>query len=98
MAITALEIGDDAAVTATFTVSGVNTDPTTVTFTVRQEDASAGTSYVYGPAPEVTRTGAGIYLLTYPVTLAGVHQVRCVGTGAAKGAVQGEFVVVPLNV
>lgn len=98
MAVTALEIGDDAACTATFTVSGVDTDPTTVTFTVRQEDEAAGTDYVYGSDSEVTRTGAGVYLLTFPVTLAGRHQVRCVGTGAAKGAVQGEFVVVPLNV
>lgn len=70
----------------------VLTDPTTVTFKVRAPSVVSDTgevSYVYGTAPEVTKQGTGIYILTLTLNESGVWRYRAEGGGALVSAEDG---------
>jgi hypothetical protein len=66
-------------ITATFAVSGVATDPTTVTLKV-QNPAGITTSYTYALA-EVTKLATGIYSKTIQLSSSGYWAYQWVGTG-----------------
>ena len=70
-----------------FKVSGVPTDPSTVTLTVT--DPTGATS-----APSVTHVSAGTYTANVACTVAGVWTYLWEGTGTASDAVAGTWTVV----
>jgi hypothetical protein len=90
--------GTAVTITQTFTVLGVDTDPTTVEFTVQDPQATDST-FVFGVDAEVTNPAVGVYVLEltapgYP----GVYHYDCVGTGAVEATGNGIFTVLPSTV
>lgn len=84
--------GNEIVVRAEFRVpddAGVLTDPSTVTFTARKR-SDTGTAYEYGTDSEVTRSSAGIFLLTF-IPGPGHWYVHVQGTGTAHAAEKIEF-------
>ena len=78
--------------------TAVATDPTVVTFSVRDPD-SVVTSYVYGVDAVVTNPSVGRYLLELAaLTLGGVYHYRVEGTGTVQAAAEGEFTIEPSSV
>jgi hypothetical protein len=80
-----------ATLTNTFAVSGVATDPTTVTLVVTTPTGTA-TTYTYALA-EITRTGAGVYTRDVACTEVGVWQYTWSGTGTASDIESGTWTV-----
>ena len=76
---------------AAFTVSGVATDPTTVTCVVRAPD---GTETTYATP---TKDSVGNYHVDHDLTAAksGVWTYKFTGTGACQAAMQAQFFVEP---
>jgi hypothetical protein len=95
MALNEYDIGDVASVTAVFRVSGVLTDPTTVTAEVRKP---SGVDNYTVTAGEITTTSTGAYNLNIVVDEPGDWWYRFVGVGAAAGAQEGGFRVRPEQV
>jgi hypothetical protein len=82
--------------TVTFTVGGVVTDPTAVTFRVKRPNAAVTESaYVYGVDSQPTKVSTGVYRLRYDPAEAGLHRVRAEGTGACNADIESEFEVLP---
>lgn len=82
-------------ITETFTVLGVPTDPTTVTFNVTLPDSSE-TTWVFGVSPQVTNPAIGVFVLTlFPsdVAIPGVYHYQCIGTGLVQATSEGDFTV-----
>lgn len=92
----AYDIGDTIRTSASFTVNGVATDPTTVTATVRSPSGTS-TAYTWAGAT-VTRNSAGNFQLDFVVTEAGRWFVRWVGTGAAAATREELYDVIPSGV
>ena len=91
MAMSTYVPGDLVRLSAAFTVSGVATDPTTVTCIVRAPD---GTETTYSsPAKD----SAGNYHVDHDLTsaIAGVWSYRYTGTGSCQAAYEAEFFVEP---
>src|SRR6266550_873447 len=98
------DVGDLWTPQATFTVGGVNTDPTNLT--IRQEDASGAQTILLntvavsglnaGTSP-VAKTGTGVFKLNPGITLSssGHWFVKFEGTGAATATEQQEAIVDP---
>lgn len=84
-----------ATLTNTFSVSGVATDPTTVTLTITTP-AGVATSYTYGAA-QITKTGTGVYTKDIACDAAGIWQWQWVGTGTATDTVAGTWTVFDTN-
>lgn len=84
-----------ATLTNTFSVSGVNTDPTTVSLTITTP-AGVATTYTYAAA-EITKTATGIYTKDIACSEAGVWLYLWVGTGTASDAVAGTWTVQPVD-
>lgn len=93
----------------TFTVSNVNTDPTTVLFSWEQikplssSDPPAvpktvvtwnGSSSSGGP-PTIVKDGVGLYHVDLEPTTTGKCRWRWEGTGACQAVAEGEFIVGP---
>jgi hypothetical protein len=98
------DIGDLWVAQSTFTVGGVNTDPTTIT--VKQQTPSGtettlasavATSGLTGASTPVAKTATGVYRLNPGITLneAGRWYVRFEGAGAVTASEEHEAVVVP---
>lgn len=85
--------GENATFGNTFTVLGVNTDPTTIALTIT-DPAGTAVTYTYA-ALEITRTATGIYTKTVTVTLAGTWTGLWVGTGPASDSADFTFEVWP---
>jgi len=83
--------GEQVVLANTFTVAGVNTDPTTVSLAVT-DPAGTTVTYTYAGAT-ITKTAAGIYTKTLTPTAAGTWVYVWTGTGAAPGIVPGFFTV-----
>lgn len=83
-------LGDGFRLVATFTVNDVATDPTTITFKLKDPDDIV-TTYVYGVGADVVRTGVGVYYLDVTVSKAQTWYWRVVGTGAVIAAAEGSF-------
>ncbi len=80
-----------ATLSNTFTVDGVETDPSTVTLTVTTPSQTS-TDYVYGSS-SMTRTGAGAFALDVTCSEAGEWTYRWVGTGSDTDTVVGTWTV-----
>lgn len=86
------DVGDVVKITVTVTdSSGTATDPSTLVVKVKPP-AAAATSYTYLTDSELTKTSTGVYVLAYPATVSGWHNVRAITTGDA-GAEPGRFYV-----
>jgi hypothetical protein len=101
MTISTYQVGDllrignhagDTARTAFLNVSGVATDPTVVTFTVRKPDGTT-TAYVYGTDAEVQKEAAttGRYYMDLSLDQSGIWTWELAGTGAVETAEQSQF-------
>lgn len=73
-------LGTEVTLFYTFTVEGVPTDPTTVTFTVELPDETVET-FVDGVDPEVTNPSTGYYELAYLPAQVGTYNYKVAGTG-----------------
>lgn len=83
-------VGEPVVLTNTFTVAGVNTDPTVVTLAVTTP-AGVTTTYTY-PA-DVTKSAVGIYTKTITATAAGTWVYVWTGTDVAADIAPGYFTV-----
>lgn len=90
--------GNPVTLEATFEVGTMPTDPTTVTFKIRQPDDSL-VSYVYLTDGNVTRISEGVYDCALGIpTDAGQYHYEAVGTGDVVATLVGEFFVIPSSV
>ncbi len=80
-----------ATLTNTFLVSGVATDPTTISLVVT-DPAGTATTYTYAGAT-ITRTSAGLYTKDIPCTAAGLWTYVWIGIGAASDVQPGSWFV-----
>lgn len=83
--------GDTIRLSATFTVDGAATDPTTVTLRVKAPSGTV-TAYTHADA-EIARVSDGVYRKDVPFDAAGSWYVRWEGTGAAAGVEETAIVV-----
>ena len=94
------DLGDTRKLSATFTVaanSPAATDPTTLTFSIREPDGVV-TSYVYLTDAELVKDSTGVYHVDWLIAKVGRHTYRWVGTGAAAETDTGEFESLPGNI
>ena len=82
--------GSTVRVQATFAVSSVNTDPTTVTLKV-MVPAGTITTYTYALA-EVTKSATGIYYKDIALSTPGTWTYRWIGTGTAAGVAESAII------
>jgi len=90
-------LGSPVTVTATFSVSGAPTDPTTLVLTVMHPDGVIDADDAVNPAAPtlpIVRDGAGSFHAVITPATMGRWVYRWVGTGTAPGANEGEFLVV----
>lgn len=85
------QIGEGFRLQAVFEVSDINTDPTTVTFKIKNP-SNVITTYVYGVALEVIKDAVGIYHMDITVSAEGNWWYRVEGTGACIAAYENPFV------
>lgn len=91
------QVGDEVTIEATFRVTATNAlaDPSTLAADVYPPNGAP--SYVVSyPSGTFTRLGLGVFALAIDATTSGTWRYRIRGTGAAKAAHQGSFVVEPL--
>ncbi len=84
------DIGDTRNLSVTFSVGGSLTDPTTVTFKMKEPDGTE-TTYVFGTDPELTNPSTGVYTVSWPITQSGIHRYKFVATGTVEQAEQLTF-------
>ena len=89
-AVAEYELGQVPRLTVTITVASVNTDPTGLTFQMREPDGTV-TAYVYGTDAQLVKSAAGIYYVDWTIDQEGEHRYRWVGTGTAAGADEHRF-------
>lgn len=80
-----------ATLTNTFSVSGVATDPTTISLAITTPTGTT-TTYTYAAA-EITRSGTGVYTKDIQCTEAGTWAYVWTGTGAASDVQPGTWLV-----
>ena len=85
------EIGDKVRIKATFTVSGVKTDPTTITLRVKSP-SNVISIYTYALF-EITKSATGMYHKDISITESGEWFYRWEGTGAVETADEAYLVV-----
>lgn len=83
-------LGDGFRLQATFTVNGVNTDPSTVVFSLKDPDDII-TSYTFGVNAQVVKSAVGVYYMDVTVSKPLTWWYRIVGTGACIAAVESSF-------
>ena len=83
------DIGDVVRLTGTFSVDGVDTDPTTVTLKVKDPSKNVAT-YTYALA-ELTKSDTGIYYRDISLDEGGIWWYRWEGTGTVESAEEGKF-------
>lgn len=88
MSSTVYEVGQTVRLTATFQVSGVSTDPGSVTFQTRDPN---GTQTNYTTSSGVVHDSAGVYHLDVSPTIAGAWGYRVVGTAPVATAHEDSF-------
>lgn len=90
---------DIATLTKTFQVSGVNTDPTTVSCIITDPTGAAVLHTFNGSVPaDITKVSTGIYQLLVGVTITGLWAFEWLGTGAASDVDVGTFTGQPSSV
>ena len=80
------DVGDGVRTTSLFKVSGVLTDPTTVTIKIKSPDGTITTKTWAGG--DIVRTSLGVFTHTFTVTAAGSWWYRWEGAGAVIGAAE----------
>src|SRR4030042_1401554 len=85
------EIGDKVRIKATFTVSSVKTDPTTITLRVK-DPSGIITVYTY-VGGTITKDATGMYHRDISITQSGEWFYRWEGTGAVETADEAYLVV-----
>lgn len=84
------QLGTAVTITETFSLLGVPTSPSTVTFTV-QDPNGVETIYVNGD-PEVSNPSPGVFVLQLPaITVPGKWLYKVAGAGAVIAVGQGDF-------
>jgi hypothetical protein len=83
--------GQTIRITGTFQALGINTDPVTITFTIKDPNA-VETSYTYAGG-QVVRDAVGVYHYDLLLSLSGNYFYRVVGTGTASAAWEDIIVV-----
>ena len=79
--------GDVIRFSVIFSLSGTDTDPTTITFR-RKDPNKVVRSYVYATDTEIVRTAAGRYRIDLQLDLPGEWWVRWEGSGAIAAGAQ----------
>ena len=100
MTVPAYDLGDTRRLSAAFTIAGNSpaaTDPTTLTFKMREPDGTV-TTYVEGTDVELVKDSTGNFHVDWLLAQAGKHYYRWIGTGAAAEADTGEFEALPGNI
>jgi hypothetical protein len=92
MALGPYDIGEAVTISVAFTVSGVATDPSTVTFTYRTPDG-VETVLTYGVNNQVIRDAVGNYHLVLTAAQAGSTTYVWTSTGTVVAAISGSFFV-----
>lgn len=80
--------GDTIRFQVTFSLSSINTDPTTVIFRTKNPNGVV-TSYVYLTDNELIKSDTGIFYIDLALNLTGEHFYRWEGTGDAPGISEG---------
>ena len=86
----AYTVGTLVRLQATFTVSGTVTDPTAVTFKLRDPIGTV-TTYVYGTDAQLVKSATGVYYVDYTTAAEGLHAWRMTGTGTVVAAEEQQF-------
>ena len=82
-------------ITDTFSLSGVPTDPTAITYTLIAPDGTE-TIYLWPGAAEIAHPGVGQFVLSLsPPALPGLYHYDVDSTGAVVASRQGAFTVIP---
>lgn len=90
------DVGDLVRIGATFKDDDNQpADPTTVTFSFRQDTQTKAqaTVYTYGLSVQLIKDGVGQYHVDLAISASGLWHYRWAGTGAIVGAEEGDFVV-----
>lgn len=82
-------VGNVVHLTAIFTSSGTNTDPTTVTLYIKAPNG--GILTLTWAAGQVTRDGVGLFHYDYTVPSSGAYAYRWEATGAVIAASESTF-------
>lgn len=91
--------GTAVTITETFTILGVPTDPTTVTFTIVSPDPGVADAVYTNLDPEVANPSVGVYVLSLPIqTYPGVYHYSVAGTGTVVTTGEGEFTILQSSV
>lgn len=85
-------VGDTVRIGNTFSVSDVNTDPTTVTLVVTDPSGNTEGTYTYAGST-ITKTATGVYHKDLTVDEDGVWEYKWTGTGVAADIAAGTFTV-----
>lgn len=85
MTRTIYQVGDSVTLQATFTsLSGVNTDPTTVMLKVRDPGGTT-TTYTWAGG-DITKAAPGVFQYALSITTAGRYWYKWFGTGTVQAA------------
>lgn len=95
--ITSFDSGDTIRFANTFSVSGTATDPTTITFRIKDPNQVVST-YVYLTNAELVRSGTGAYRIDLILSLPGEYWHRWEGTGTAPGAAEDRIKIIRSHV
>lgn len=87
--------GDAIQINDTFTLAGVETNPTAVVYTLIGPDGTE-TTYTWPGAPEISNPSPGVYQLGLsPPTLPGLYHYDVDATGVVVASRQGAFTIIP---
>jgi hypothetical protein len=96
LTVNAYPPGNRVRLQATFTVAGVNTDPTIVTLNVKDPTGTV-TPYTYALGG-VIKSATGIYYKDVDMDAEGVWEYGFLGTAPAKGGRSGEVLILHSDV
>ena len=87
------DIGDEIRSTITIKVADVLTDPSSLTFQLRNPQDTVTELSGFGPDPLVVKEGTGVYHFDHISSMSGLYHWRWQATGAAVGAAEGSYIV-----
>jgi hypothetical protein len=91
--INSYALGNDVICRGTFKdADGDLADPTTVSFSFRNDDGEV-TTYLYGTDTEIVRDSIGKYHVNVDASSSGIWRYRFFSSGTVKAADEGEFIV-----
>jgi hypothetical protein len=88
------DIGDAIRCSVEFKANSVLTDPSVVTFKLKNP-AGTETTYVYGTDAQLVRDSTGAYHVDVDISSAGIYYYRFVGSGTLKAASESKFSIKP---